>query len=839
MSWGFLSRRMGVALVLVLALAGCGSPQPSPSATTGESEEPLTESAVTINVSQGAALLTEAGQTLQLDAEATDGDGAPLPVTWSSSNPDQVTVDEDGTVTAVTDLGSAAVYAEAADEWAPVTILIAQPADGAVLVADADVITGPEPLDAEAGPWVGTRERVVLSLDEPPAPGDILLATESAPIAGRVVAVSSAPGGTEVEYEIVTMPELFEKADISVDLPIDLRDVVEEAPEADVMRLADGRAIVRYRDNDMVQAVAIGREVEREFEKGPLKCKFSAGAKLETSDFSIVLAGKPAFQYALDWDRTRDGDVPRYAKVAVVGPITYEISGGFSARAGFEGKADCSIVLPVYIPIGGLLAKVLGFAVPVGIGVTADGSLKAVEIKFGPQGTVGADIAVGLECQSGTCISLEEVAPRAKVEWKSEVQTTADMKVALGVSVHGIIGLDVIVAKRFSLLEVRAGPRQSFDLAFDDTQARDAAYASSYDLRLAGTIGVGDDLKAAIEKIIGDGRDLSFGVGPDNPLARSPIGTLSADNARVQVKKPVKLVVELDPRTIEYFLIGENVAEVRIARREKDGSLTPLTTIPVSASRQTRFEWTWEPTSRDVGMNELVAFVSAKLLPGIPLEIQGDSTAYVEVVDACLAEGTPAPAPAAPGDSSQPARPTPAPSATPPPESPCSGNVTIRYTSTSHLHAADWTITGNIERFEEGMSLLPDQPEDEFVGTGTYTGRGVDGLTMSLSYIRPPRCERDSLWVAGDGEVYLTAFYYEDTWVGAPFEGPAMVIGVFQKGDFEENEMSPPYMDLFALAVPADGGSAEYPIVVMPEAECGEEWARNITVTYSPTETEP
>jgi hypothetical protein len=261
-----------------------------------------------------------------------------------------------------------------------------------------------------------------------------------------------------------------------------------------------------------------------------------------------------------------------------------------------------------------------------------------------------------------------------------------------------------------------------------------------------------------------------------------------------------------------------------------------LTTIPVTASGQTRFEWTWEPGDEFVGMNELVAFVATNGLPGIPLEIRGDSTAFVDVVDACLPEGTPPPVIPAPGGSPGSTRaPTPAPTATPPPD-PCAGNVTIRYTATSHLHAADFTITGNIERYDEDMSLDADQPLDEYVGTGTYEGRAVDGLTMSLSYIRPPRCERDSLWLEGEGEVYLTAFHMEEGWVGAPFEGPAVMIGVFHKGDVPEVGAVPPYIDLIVIPVPADGGTAEYPYVVMPEAECGEEWARTISVTYTPTD---
>ncbi|MDJ0655339.1 MAG: Ig-like domain-containing protein, partial [Xanthomonadales bacterium] len=56
-----------------------------------------------------SVLLTQAGDSYQLTAEVVDTDGLPVgtAVSWVSSDPSAVSVDAQGRVTALTDLGSA------------------------------------------------------------------------------------------------------------------------------------------------------------------------------------------------------------------------------------------------------------------------------------------------------------------------------------------------------------------------------------------------------------------------------------------------------------------------------------------------------------------------------------------------------------------------------------------------------------------------------------------------------------------------------------------------------------------------------------------------------------
>jgi hypothetical protein len=853
---------MAVAVALAVALTGCTAAAPTDAPTSGTASSTpgstagpatsgllpptpggtpgapaLADTGTEVTVSQTAALLTGAGQTLQLTAHATNADGEPLTVEWGSSDPTQVAVDPDGTVTSLVPLGSALVFAVAGDEQAAVTVLVAEPAPGALLVGDDQVAAPPEPLEPLDGiPANGTRFRVTLTGVAPPAAGTIILASGAAEVAGRVVTASAADGRTTVEYELVPLPELLARYAIDLDVPLDPRDATggTEAEGA----VAEGAGVTRAvtqalalpgGDGGVRLAKELEAKKEAKFTKGPLECKASVSAKFKSTEFDIKATTNLSLQVE-GRKEIADASTPEHTKVVLSGPLALDVFGGLRAEAGFEGKVECELKKHIPIPLGGILAVVLAITVPIGLSAGAEGKITAVNVELGPKGHLGTTVTIGFECDTNACRAITDQVPDANngISFETKLDILRNMRVEAGVALNVVTGLGARFGDDYSLIDAKFGPVQSLNLAFDDDQVRDSAYASGYDLKLAGSVTPGDDLKSAISRIFGGEvtLDLSAKYTPEQPLAESPKGTLAADKARVQVDKPVELTVDLKP--VDYFLIGPNVAEVRIARW-KDGVLHPLTAIPVSASNQTRFEWTWTPSEDFVGMNELVAFVVTNGVPRAPLEIAPDSTTYVEVVDACLPEGTPPPPPA-PGSSAG-APPIPgAPAATPPPVV-CDADVTITYDSTSHLHEAHWVVSGSLERYVEGMPLEADQPVDDFVGTGTFSGRAVDGLTMSLTYIRPPRCERDQLWVSDEGEVWLTGTLVEEGWPG--IDGPAMLVAAFPKEDDD--------MLVWGLgaAAPLGGGSEENYYLRMAEAECGDEWSEVTRITLAPGVADP
>ncbi|HYI32476.1 MAG TPA: hypothetical protein VEX88_03340, partial [Glaciibacter sp.] len=335
--------------------------------------------------------------------------------------------------------------------------------------------------------------------------------------------------------------------------------------------------------------------------------------------------------------------------------------------AGFEGKAECELKKHIPIPIGGVLALVLAVTVPIGLTAGAEGKITAVDVELGPKGHLGTNVTIGFQCDTAACWAIKDHTPDASngITFESKVNLLRDMRVEANMALNFVTGLGFHVGTEdYSLIDAKIGPVESLNLAFDDAQARDQAYASGYEMRVAGSVTPGDDLKTAISRLFGGAVSLDLSASyKSDPATESPKGTLSVEKPRVELGQPVGLYVDLDPTTMNYFPIGPNVVELRVFRL-KDDRLTPVATMPINASGQTRFEHIWTPTREFVGMNELVGFVTTRGLPAVPLEISPRSSAFVEVVEACLGE-EPTPGPVQPPASSAPSA---LPSAPPPAE---------------------------------------------------------------------------------------------------------------------------------------------------------------------------
>ncbi len=681
------STRLVVAVLALVFLACSAAPAetPAPSSSGGPASTAPTQPqgpplAGQIEVNPSAVLLTGRGQTAHLVGSATGADGAAVPVVWSSSHPDQVSVDSDGNVTAMTDLGGALIYADAGDRTTPVAVLVAQPAAGAVLVTDQQVVSAPQPLgDPNAYPANGDRYRVSLSGIDAPSAGAILLATGGARIGGRVLSSSATASGIDVEYELVPLPVLLARYSFSFAVPLDPRDA-GLAPVATNSQFASVGGPLP--DSDL--GLAIEREVEREveFEKGPLKCTASVAAKFTSSAFEI----KATTDLKLQIEGRRespDSTTAEHTKVVLTGPIALDVFGGLKAEAGFEGKASCSLSKGIPVPLGGILALVLAITIPIGLEATAEGKIKAVDVELGPKGHLGTQVTIGFECTNTICRSVTESTADKNngIKFESKVRFLRDMRVEASVGLNIVTGLGAhVIDEDFSLIDAKIGPIQAMNLAFDDAQVRDTGYASNYDLKIAASVAPSDDLRKAVERLLGNNTTLDISLKYESaPLSSSPKGTLTADKARVQLGKPVTLSIDLDPKTIDYWLIGPNVDGLIISRW-KDNALTEIATIAVSASAQTHFEYKWTPTREFLGHNDLVAFVQTVGLPAVPLEIAEDSTTKVEVVEACIPLPTPTPGVPVPGASPGqpgPSAPAPTPEQSHEPD-PCGrGTVTI------------------------------------------------------------------------------------------------------------------------------------------------------------------
>ena len=167
-------------------------------------------------IAPGALLLAEPGATRQLRAYAidADGDSTEVAASFSSSDPAIVSVSGNGLATGGAPTGSAQITATSGDlTSAPILALRATPAEGALLVADSQVVGSIAPIDAGAGYAPGWRYRVRLrqaTVQE----GQIVLATGGAPVGGRVVSAATVGGDVDVVLELITLDEMFRELSI-------------------------------------------------------------------------------------------------------------------------------------------------------------------------------------------------------------------------------------------------------------------------------------------------------------------------------------------------------------------------------------------------------------------------------------------------------------------------------------------------------------------------------------------------------------------------------------------------------------------------------------------------
>jgi hypothetical protein len=610
-------------LVVPLALAlGCG----------GSDDDASSGPIVKIEIRPGGQLLTADRQSARLTATALDADGNQVDTdfTWTSSTPDQVAVDADGTVTAASELGSAAVWAAVGDvRSTPAVIAVVELHPGTLLVTNDQVVeTGDGFLPDGAGPEDLPLMDVRLRDVDIPATGSLVVAAESARVGGTVVSAEDAGGGeVAVRLQLVTLPEMIARYDVDWSLPLADYDV---------------------RDVDVQPAALLPQEEKLLDKKWPTKgafqCSANLKAYLETNTVDLKLKGDATFVFKSS--RLDESQPPGYLKVALEGPITLVGSLALRAKAGFKGEAKCELKGKFPISLGPF-AIVVAPAIPLGVGVSLTADVKVSSMELGFQGENGFDLGVGFECGPGTmpCRSLDKMDPINKFKPLLDVpRGMKDTRLTLEAQAYFLTGIDLIFglgAYSFEAVEATFGPVQSADLAFVDNQLDDRGHASKYELKIEGKLAPGSGVKKAIKKLLGKENEEDGKLGGEltisSSISKSPFGTMTVDKQTTSPHKTVRFSVNIDPTSTMYFLIGWNVNSILFYRKKVDEPTYELMK-ELAVSSSGTYTWDWTPGNNDLGKWEFFAMVKTAL-PVIELEIADDSSRMVEVEGICTGAG--------------------------------------------------------------------------------------------------------------------------------------------------------------------------------------------------------
>jgi hypothetical protein len=599
----------------------------------------------------GALLLPAPGDTAGLrvvgitaSGDTTEVDDA---VSWTSSTPGIVVVSAAGVATAQT-LGTAVVTAQAGGlTSSPILALVAQPATGALLVSDDQVIGAITPVDPAASYVPGWQYRVRLRGVSPEV-NQVVLASGGAPVGGRVVSVSpAADGDVDVVLALLSLGGMF--ADLSVDVQVPLANAPVIVPRASIGRAA--------KPAPRAPGVA-ERQIEQEFSIGRFDCKAEI---------------PPAFQFPLTVDNfdvevfpqlTLDLRIVRSGlrRLVVHGSVAAQISANPLITAALEAKAECLFTARVIIlPIGGPISLIIGGQVPVGVGIEAGTKATFGQLGFDAFYEASLTAEFGIDCTAECDVVADMTASPPEGFFKPRLPTFEDdLRFEVTGSAFGFAKLTVgnpfLRQLRFEVVELKAGLTQKFELAGRSAQANDAAYASTFALRPFLEFKTSSKLQAVANLLEVTLADLSF--APELPvISQSPRGSFTITPGTVvagdgsSLGQMATFTVTLDPVT---YLGAYAVESVELFRRVTSGGTTTLEpgrpgcTRVQAAQDQTVFTCQATFLEEHAGSQEFFAFVNARIF-GVPmptlLEVASDGKAVVVVTTG----GPPPPPPPPPG----------------------------------------------------------------------------------------------------------------------------------------------------------------------------------------------
>jgi hypothetical protein len=570
-----------------------------------------------IEIDRTTALLKGAGETARIDARPVDAQGAPLAgaVTWTSSNPAAVTVDGTGRITAQT-IGSALLHAEANGVRSqPVFVLVAEPMPGALILDDQQIVSVG---NADAN----SRYDVTVSgVANAPAPGTVVIASGDATVAGKVVVTRPEAGNLVLTLELVPLPQLLARYDI--DWEVDLSTLpVEKIRVTAPLELSSGP--------QKVQALAR----DGGFQNFVCEGEFTAALVSPT----ISLTPRLNARLVVVTSRDDASQLPDYAKTALVGTAELQGTAGIKLSAEFGAKVDCIAQARLRVPVGGLVSLIIMPALRFGVGFELEGKLVAVTAELTATGKMGLQQTLGFECTNGNCRPLEDITLIDDFKFTKDVPSVNDMHAELSGQLYVLAGIDAIALLGLAdvpIVQAKYGPKQTFDLAFEDDQAKNGGTASNYQLNLDGAIEPGAALADAIEKFLGEEVSVNFKIPFSTPLAASPKGTLSLSSNNISFGSPVAFQVHLN-EPLTYPLVGAdgqtayNVDKVKLYRRKSTEADFTVWQPITGSNGQSTFQYEWTPTSSDMGDWEIAAFVET-LMPVPDLEVAEDSVQHLHV----------------------------------------------------------------------------------------------------------------------------------------------------------------------------------------------------------------
>jgi len=479
-------------------------------------------------------LLTQAGQSVHLNAIALDSEGGVVdtPIRWSPNKPDVVTVDDAGNVTALIDVGSAQVFAEACGvRSAPTLGVLAEPAPGAVLVPDNQIVGNPLPVDPIDSYDLGYIYQVELSTPTQIPVGAFLIGTGERPLSGQAIEVTSNGATQLVRLEVVPFDELFSALRIDESLAFPLSD-------------ADPNPAITGADNHnstTPPSPAVDPPTGGLCPDAPGVYRFTWGPLDCTAEGQLpALVIPPVFSLprgSVRVDLVLDSSLPYLHKFVVTGDGAIAVTLAPTLDVSFSGKLTCERVLKTHRirPLPGWFKPLGGMNIPMGAGFELEARVIGPQVGIKLQGSAQFSFSFGFDCTHGTCQMVRSITGDTNTQMVPVFSGFDGTwpRTTVKASIYGFAHAQLVALEflRLDTFEARLGGRFSLDGASAITQVEDEDYASTVDLALHGLVKAGCAFQTLNRLLRIQAVEAVYEITV--PLAASPKGSVTANPRNV------------------------------------------------------------------------------------------------------------------------------------------------------------------------------------------------------------------------------------------------------------------------------------------------------------------
>jgi alpha-tubulin suppressor-like RCC1 family protein len=593
------------------------------------------QSITAVKISVNGILLTNLNETRQLDVVITKtiADQPVGTINWVSSNPEIISVNQQGLITANATVGSSQITANVGGKTSnPILATVAPVKQGVVITTDASIASEATPINPDADVVVGYQYTILLDGTEPTI-GSILVGNGEKTLFGKVIATIAENGKWRTTLEIVPLETAFK--DFQISQPIDLSKTEyvpaqDTSTTFDVNKSSDNTYHFVQKPKAALNAASpkyrVGSRFSKKFNVGPLKCKAEASAAqidftagLENTAFDI----KPTSPRLESFNWAGSQKLLKFTE----GSVSAHVTATAKLTLGAAGKLTCKLrALKPQFPLPGFMA-VFSLHLPLGVGFSVESEAPLAEPTLTMAGDYDiqydAGFCIGASCPITPLTKLTKfTTSNQKLEFKPNLVNPLTTSTPIKLKAFPFVYMEVDIVPTFSpvlnttplsttILDWKAGLEAQFEIKDSRVlPSGEDSIENNYSFSLMATFSFLEDSLEDIKNYF-HAPDIvpELKVSFSEKFAESPKGLVSANHTG----NNAQFNIALTSKTTTLPFVGYNLVDIRVYRKKvNETSLTQIATIP-AVTDQVNYTIPWKIEPNTNPEDEFIVLAKTKL----------------------------------------------------------------------------------------------------------------------------------------------------------------------------------------------------------------------------------